>query len=76
MRKNFGSSESILSVFVESGHRKHVARHLHNHLGHLICNKTTVLNFLAFGKITSNFQLDVLGGRDWGIMRTSNERFA
>ena len=42
VRKNFDSSESILSVFVESGHAKHVADDFTITSAHLTFSKTTV----------------------------------
>ena len=71
MRKNFDSSESILSVFVESGHGKHVERLLHNHSGPFDMQQNNGMKFSRDLRNYIDFQLDVHGEGTRGILNAS-----
>ena len=76
MRKNFDSSESILSVFVESGHGKHVERLLHNHSGPFDMQQNNGMKFSRDLRNYIDFQLDVHGEGTRGILNATKERLA
>ena len=59
VQNNFDTS--ILPVFVESGHGKHVTNDF-NHLGQFHMQQNNRMKFYHDWKNCINFQLDILGG--------------